>query len=421
VLRVQCPNCQRRYRTVLEACGRTAVCSACRQPFKIGDSRPPFEWKQTSLMEDSWIGVAPPEEKREIQHCIMCEAPLEPGVVRCMACGANQITGVVHRKRPEAEGSRLPFGLTLPLRSIGILATMCAIAALGYLAIAKITASVSEIGDDMTDRSVTHRVLKHLQEGGNEYTAVQMFAGNVKDENLNRFLRLVGSGDTAIRGAAILLVGAGRVSDIQPILALGKTDDDAMSQIIQIIGARRLVELSCSDSEPARRHAAEGLCHLWTLKQDEETLTVLSQKMTTAEKAQRCNVLCRAYPEATGTFQLTVGDTVAPFTATVDQIGRTFYMRLKGAEFHSLPGERRAFQFPVEQWCAATGSAVDPLAVAKLITGHVNLECASGVGWQGFIRLTAKQAPGGPLPGFLPLSVTVVGQSVDARIELERH
>jgi len=70
---------------------------------KIGESRPPFEWKSTELAEDSWVGVEAPAEKVERKHCIMCDAPLRPGEIRCPECGANQVTGLVQRRKPKTE------------------------------------------------------------------------------------------------------------------------------------------------------------------------------------------------------------------------------------------------------------------------------------------------------------------------------
>ena len=57
MIRVACPHCQRTFRTTTEAMGVTAVCSGCHQSFRIGEARPPFTWKPTSLAEDSWIGA----------------------------------------------------------------------------------------------------------------------------------------------------------------------------------------------------------------------------------------------------------------------------------------------------------------------------------------------------------------------------
>src|SRR5688572_22366192 len=147
VLRVQCPHCQRRYRTILEACGRTAVCTKCSKTFKIGESRPAFEWKSKDLAEDSWIGVPPPEEKKELRHCIMCDAPLPPNVVRCPECGANQVTGVVHRAKVEPPKQRVTIGSIIPLRMIVLLSLLACIGLAGYYAILAITRSAIEAGD----------------------------------------------------------------------------------------------------------------------------------------------------------------------------------------------------------------------------------------------------------------------------------
>ena len=61
MIRVQCPYCQRRYRTMTEAMGKTAVCTGCNESFRIGEQRVPFQWKDTDLSEDSWIGGTCPK------------------------------------------------------------------------------------------------------------------------------------------------------------------------------------------------------------------------------------------------------------------------------------------------------------------------------------------------------------------------
>jgi hypothetical protein len=42
-----------------EGMGKTAVCSGCSQPFRIGSARPKFAWKETSLAEVAWVAYIP--------------------------------------------------------------------------------------------------------------------------------------------------------------------------------------------------------------------------------------------------------------------------------------------------------------------------------------------------------------------------
>jgi len=219
VIRVQCPHCERRYRTVTEAMGKPAVCSKCKQTFRIGESRPPFQWKQTDLAEDSWIGVQPPEEREELRHCFMCDAPMQPGDVRCPDCGANQITGVVHRSRFDAATQAKPsFWTRIPIRWI---ITACVVAALGavaYWVVSSMSKSAAEIGSELADQRLVQRAAKYLRENVDTYDFPAAFGGRINDENLPRFLKMLSAGDPDIRQAVILLIGHGRIRDLGPIV-----------------------------------------------------------------------------------------------------------------------------------------------------------------------------------------------------------
>ena len=88
---------------------------------------------------------------------------------------------------------------------------------------------------------------------------------------------------------------------------------------------------------------------------------------------------------------LVMNDRPAPFTVTVEQIGRTFHLQAGIGEFVSAADHERTFTIPVERWCAATGMAVDAHEVRNWMTGSITLTSPLGVGWEGTARLTSKR------------------------------
>ncbi len=422
MIRVQCPACKRRYRTITEAIGRTAVCTKCHRTFKIGESRPPFEWKSIDLGEDSWIGVEVPEEQPERKHCIICDAPLRSGEVRCPECGANQITGVVHKRAPVAPVRERSLGNYLPLRAILVFAIIGGIAAGAYLAILMIARSATQTAEQLADESILRDAARYLREGRDEFTFASTFGGRVNDKNLPRFVRRLSAGDVAVRRATALLIGCGTIRSVTPIVDWARQANDTQTvlNVLGAIGARRLVEMSNTSDDAVRRSAAEAMCLLASLPASKESLEKLSVVATTAEKTQAYNELCRQWPEAVGGFQLEVSGTPGSFETSVEQVGRMFYLRLGSGEFASVVQEPRRFVIPVEHYCAATGSAVSAQAVRDLMRGTVTLESPTGVGWEGLIQASMKRALQGPLPGYLPVETPPADGALALQIRLIR-
>jgi hypothetical protein len=193
-----------------------------------------------------------------------------------------------------------------------------------------------------------------------------------------------------------------------------------VNRVLGGIGARRLVEISNSDSAPARQSAAEAMLLLCGIRGDVEKLSELAQKTEPAPKIARYNELCRFWPEAVGRFHLTAGEKTAPFDANVEQIGCTFYLRLGSREFASVAGEGRQFEIPIEKYCAATGTAVGAQYVRDLMAGQVKLSSPLGVGWEGMSQANLKRSLDGPLPGFLPVQTPPADGSIALPILLRR-
>ena len=423
MIRVLCPHCKRRYRTVTEAMGRQAVCHNCHITFEIGQERPPFQWKQTDLAEDSWIGVAPPEAREELKHCVMCDAPLEPGAVRCPACGANQVTGLVHRGRRQPKGDErasvlqmIPWRLLIAIAGVGLVAYVT------YLGISAVHRSATVVGEDLVDQNLVNKAVRFLQESGDEYDFAREFAGQVNDENLPRLMSRLGARDPQIRRAAVRLIGHGRYTQIGRLVAEAESGGPVSParEVLAVMGARRLVELSCDSDEGVRQSAAKGLVLLFNPPNGEATLSELASLTTPEAKTAVLNQLCRPWPQAVGYFRAVANEQICTAKVLVEQVGRTFYVRVGAMEFRSPAGGARSFEIPIEHWCAATGQAVDVAGLRKLIAGLVALESPSGDGWAGTIRLTVKQELAADLPGFLPFTLPERGQTVEVPIRLER-
>lgn len=422
MVRVQCPHCERRYRTRVEAFGRTAVCTKCNATFRIGESRPPFEWKSQSLAEDSWIGVEAPAEKVERKHCIICDAPLRPGEIRCPECGANQVTGMVNKRKPEPESRPWRISHWLPLRTILVFAVLGAIACVTYLVIAMIARSTVETAVQLKDETVLREASKYLREGGSELAFADVFGGRVNDENLPRFTKRLSAGDVTVRKAASLLIGAGNVSSVAPLVEWAKTAEDPMlvKRVFWAVGARRLVDLSNSEDASVREAAAHGMLLLAGKPLDEKRAAALARKSSPVEKIAQYNESIRAWPEAAGAFTLTVNETPFASPVTVQQIGPMFYLRIADSEFPSQPNADRRFSIPIDRYCAATGAAVSPERVRELMTGSVELESPLGVGWNGSLQATMKRTLDGPLPGFLPVTKPEASGAINVPVRLDR-
>jgi len=423
VIRVLCPHCKRRYRTVTEVMGRQAVCHNCHVVFVIGQERPPFSWKPTDLAEDSWIGVEPPSEKEELKHCIMCDAPLPPGTVRCPACGANQVTGVVHRQRAvDTPEKKTSFWHLLPWRYLIVAGAIALISLVTYWVVTALHRQAAQVGDELLDQNVVNTAARFLREAGDDYDFANRFANQITDENQERFVPRLSAGDPVIRRAVILLIGHGRLRQVGPIVAAAESGETAATarEVLQTIGPRRLAELSCDEREEVRVSAAKALRLLLNLPGDEATLQSLAEAIPIENKIAKLNQMCRPWPQATGSFVAVIKEQRCPSALRIEQVGRTFYMRIGMLEFRSRPDGSRLFEIPVEHWCAATGQAVDVARLRQLIAGMVTIESPYGAGWSGTVHLTVKQPVLTELPGFLPITPPDRGQTVEVPVTLER-
>ncbi|HOA73093.1 MAG TPA: hypothetical protein PL151_00815 [Phycisphaerae bacterium] len=426
MIRVACPHCQRTFRTTTEAMGVTAVCSGCHQSFRIGEARPPFTWKPTSLAEDSWIGVEPPEEKKEIKHCIICDAPLGDDAIRCLACGANQITGLVHkpRNRP-VQDVKAPFWALLPIKPLIVVAVVAAIGMGVFVAIKSMFKAAVDDGLEMAQVRMIRKAAQDLANGMDPDDFAVTHAGRVTDKNLPRALEMLNAGDAMIRAAAAPLIACGKITQVQPIVDKAKSTDAALAsgaiQILQALGPRRLVELSVDDQAEVRRPAAEALCLLFKIPLDDRTLEMLSSADAPARRIDQLNRLCRAWPRAVGTFSLVMGEEVAPLPAVIEQIGRTFYLQIGTGRFVSEFDTERTFVIPVEKWCAATGVAVDPKEVRSWISGTLTLASPYGAGWEGELRVQALRKLASAPPGFLPVGELDGNETVVMPVVLQQR
>ena len=421
MIRVECPYCHRRYRTKLEAIGRTAVCTLCSQSFKIGEARPKFEWRPTDIAEDSWIGVEPPQEKEELKHCLMCDAPMEPGMVFCPACGANQVTGVVHRHKPKSQEVKPRWWSGLPLRTILLVVVVAAVVLGVYRVISSVGKSAASTAERFTYERMVGAAAKYLRDGGDVSAFAEKFGDRVTDDNLPGLVNMLSAGDPQVRQAVILLMATGDVTRLAPIVSRARSsgvDSTTALEVLDQIGLRRLVDLSGRESPEVRQPAAEALCLLCDLKPDEGTITQLAEPVAPAEKIRRLNHLCRPWPRATGRFGVLIDNTEAPFELSVEQIGRVFYLRINAAEFRSSPAGQRRFEIPIDRWCVAAGSAVDLAEVRRMMNGSVTLESPYGEGWTGQVRIAAKLEITRPA-GFLPIGPLASGDTLELPIRLE--
>jgi hypothetical protein len=219
----------------------------------------------------------------------------------------------------------------------------------------------------------------------------------------------------------MLLIGCGTITRLEPIVALAQDENTRDNAILTFytIGTRRLVDLSCHEDEQVRQPAARALALLCGFNDMDGAVDRLAGKMSVTGKIRLLNNLCRPFPQAVGMFELIVDQTKAPFMIQIEQIGRTFYLRIGHREFRSLLAEKRTFVIPIDQWCCATGSAVDSRAVRKLLGGSVRLLSPTGAGWEGTIHVTVKEIPAGPLPGFLPFEPTEPKQTVELPVFIQ--
>ncbi len=426
MIRVMCPHCRRTYRTMTEGMGKTAVCTKCGQTFRIGQARPPFEWQPSSLAEDSWIGVAPPEEpKVELRHCILCEAPMKPGEIRCPACGANQVTGTVTRRSRAPADLDASWWSALPIGRIVAGLLLVAVLAGVYFGIRAMFVSAAESGVEIAQQRIIARAARHLAEGGDEYSLGDQpeFVGRVTDENLPRFLKMLGAGDPMIRRAAGPLIACGTVTRLEPILALTEATETAEGAlaVLRAMGPRRLLRLCAHQDPQVSREAVRALGLTLNIRFSQQEAADLAAAATEDDRIALIGRHVRPWPRATGDFGVRIDGQDAPLTVRVEQIGPLFLMRVGRREFVSSYDRERTFAIPVAEWCAATGPAVDAAEVRRLMRGTVTLLSPFGEGWSGTITLTMQEPVTGTLPGFLPVAPPRQGETISGiLIELTR-
>ena len=324
-------------------------------------------------------------------------------------------------------GGELPFWSLIPLRPILIALAVFAVVAGTYLigrAIGHKSVQLStQLSDELADTNLAGRVTRELEHGEDEAELASKYAGCVKDANLGHFTRMLESGAPTSRRTAILLIGAGQETNIAPVLAAARAQDATAAAIgsdtLAAIGPRRLVELSNHQDEKVRRGAADALALLFDLDPSNAKVARLAQAMPSARKIRLLNEVCRPWPELLGTFVVTVNQVPSPFTVQIEQIGKTFYLKLGQAEFVTARGTRQ-FTIPIYRWCTITGSAVDAGAVRELLGGSVSITSTTGASWQGQITVTARRQIQGPLPGFLPFEPPTPGQTISAPLTLDR-
>lgn len=425
MVRVECPHCRRRYRTKIEAFGRTAVCTRCANSFKIGESRPKFEWTPSDLGEDSWIGVEVPEDKQELKHCIICDAPLEPGTVTCPACGANQVTGVVHRTKPKPEPERKSVGSVIPIRLVLTLAAMGAIAAIGFYAISALTRSLVSTGDELAQQAVVRRAAERLADGAEPDTLCGKFPGAVTEDNLPIIARVLAAKDPLMRDAAGILIGCGEISRLGPVVELASSEDVATAgaalKALEHTGRVRLIRLAMAEEPVIWEPALQALCRVGRVECDKARLEALRSAGGPEGMVATLNGFDRAWPEAVGVFRVRYGEEEpASLAVEVSQLGRTFYLKTAHGEVASDPSRERTFTVTTAQWCRLAGSPIPLSGINEMLGGTTVLTSPYGVGWQGTVRVTTRRAGMAVLPGDLPGTAPPPGKPLDIPISLIR-
>jgi hypothetical protein len=104
--------------------------------------------------------------------------------------------------------------------------------------------------------------------------------------------------------------------------------------------------------------------------------------------------------------------------ATIEQVGRTFYLQIGSGTFVSEFDVERTFVIPVERWCAATGAAVDIRQVRNWVGGTIVLSSPFGADWTGEVRITARRTLSEPPPGFLPVDKLAANEAVTLPVAL---
>ena len=352
-------------------------------------------------------------------HPLRCDARARLGTVSGVRGQSDR--PVVRSSRDEPG---IPWSSRIPLRTI-LVGAGIAIAGLAiYLGFRALNRSVDTLSGTLGETAVIGQAVRYLHEHGVDARLPDAYAGRVTDENLSRILRqLAAARDPVVQRAAAELIGLGRVTDVGPIVAMAgtPTGKDVSQMALEAVGPRRLVELAGHPTESARRSAARAICLLSGLTCDEATLRRLIAPASFEERVRTINGICGVWSQGTGSFTVIIAEMSSPTTVRVEQIGRTFLLRAGTAEFRSsLRTGAARFMIPIDQWCAATGACVDAADVRERMSGSVTLAPVVGGAWEGIVRVIARQALSGPLPGFLPLAPLERGRPVEAPIRLVR-
>ncbi len=419
MIRVLCPSCGRRFRTERRAIGVTAVCSGCGETFQIGEKLAPFEWEQKDLAEDSWIGVEPPKEEKELKHCFQCEAPMEADQVICPSCGVNQVTGVIHKPKTKLEDHNRPILSAIPLRFLAVLAVVVLFGGGIYWIISMMAQSVITSSENILAERPIYEAAAYLRKDGDHYLAAKKYAGTVTDNNLPHAIKKLSAENQSVRQAAIILIGCGHFDRLD-VLVNGlreKYGPKIRQQVLNAIGPKRLLQFSIREDPKVRSAAADALAMLFDLA-DQELQKQLAEAMPLEDKTVVLNEYCRTWPLLAGTFVIQVNESVSPFQIEMQQYGTMFYLLIHGREFRS--NQNGEFTIPVEHWCAATSPVVDARQVAQYLEGDIHLSSQTGAEWKGTVKLTVRRDWPGELPGFLPFDSLAGGQSLQKPILLKR-
>ncbi len=424
MIRVACPHCGRTFRTMTEGMGRTAVCTGCGDSFRIGEARPKFEWKNRVLAEESWVGVEAPKEKQEVRHCIMCQAVLDDDAVRCPACGANQVTGLVQRAPVKVVEPKRRLRDVLPWNWIAGAAVVLVVVVVIVGGVKMIFRSAEETGQEIVNQRITMEAGRFQDTSGDPGEFARRYGNQVTDENLSRYVLALQAGDPVVRRGGARLIAAGQVRKLGPVVDLagqsGAQGAEAALEALRGIGPVRLVELSNEADEQIRVPAAKGLALISGLGPDAAAAKRLAQPMATAEKVKLLNSMTRPYPAAAGTFAILIEGRQHTAPAQVEQYGRLFVLRIGQSEFWSDPHEERVFTIPVEQWCSATASGLSPREARNYVSGMVKLASPFGAGWEGTAAVAAREPLEDGPPGFLPTGKMKVGQRSTLEVKLSK-
>lgn len=409
--------------------GKTAVCTKCGDSFRIGEARPPFEWKPTSLAEDSWIGVEPPEEKEELKHCIICDAPMRSGTVRCPECGANQVTGVVHNphRRLDLAEDQPSFWARIPLSWVFGLCLLLLIGGVAYWFVHAMQESATQMQQELTDQKLVNEAITFLDDPANELDFDRMFGDKITDANLDRFLPRLTAGSADVRRATAHLIAHGDYTDLQPLVSTAETQISRRFgvRILELMDPRQILALTGQGPPEAREAAAVALCIIYKLERAPDILGPLVSDMPVEEKQSLLNDFCRARPQAVGVFPVTIAQRRAMYTAEVEQVGEDFFLRIGNTEFRTEFLKTRTFEIPFDRWCAATGTGVSREQLRQWVDGTVFLQSPLGLGWHGVIRITGKTLPANPDETdwgcFLPIKPPYPSETFEIPITLERR